>query len=73
MYKMNLPSYGFYLRHIKDIEIDGSVLRTDQDEPRYDIVAEDVHDLTIRNFRLHHPKRRRPQIKQLATSDSELP
>lgn len=45
-----LPAYGFYVRHIKEIEFDGIRLNTLNDEKRPALVADDVDGLKIGNF-----------------------
>lgn len=45
-----LPAYGFYVRHVKDIEFEGIHLNTLEDEKRPAFVADDVDKLKIWNF-----------------------
>jgi hypothetical protein len=61
MFGMNLPGYGLFLRHVRDISIDCLHLRPPAEEPRPERVADDVHDLEVTRFRSSHPKRAKPQ------------
>lgn len=45
-----LPAYGFYVRHVKNIEFEGIRLNTLKDEKRPAFVADDVDGLKIWNF-----------------------
>jgi polygalacturonase len=63
MFGVNLPTYGLYLRHVKDIAIDGLHLRPMADEPRPELVADDVHGLEVGRLTTSHPKRVRPWLK----------
>ncbi len=63
MFNMNLPAYGLYLRHVRDMSIDGLNLRPPENEPRPELVADDVHGLHVTRFKSHHPKRAKPQWK----------
>ncbi len=51
-YKMfgPLPAYGFYIRHAKNIRLDGVSLTTKTDDARPAIVQEDVENLTLKNI-----------------------
>ena len=60
MFGVNLPAYGLFLRHVKDISIDGLNIRTEAEEPRPELVADDVHGLDVTRFRSSHPKRAKP-------------
>ncbi len=48
-YKMfgTLPAYGFYLRHAKNIRMDGISLTTKTDDARPSLAYEDVENLTV--------------------------
>jgi hypothetical protein len=63
MFGVNLPAYGLFLRHVRDISIDGLNLRPPADEPRPELVADDVHGLQVSRFRSSHPGRSKPQWK----------
>ncbi len=63
MFGVNLPAYGLFLRHVRDISVDGLYLRPPADEPRPELVADDVHGLQVTRFRSGHPKRTKPQWK----------
>jgi polygalacturonase len=61
MFGMNLPGYGLFLRHVRNISIDCLHLRPPAEEPRPELVADDVHGLEVTRFRSSHPKRAKPQ------------
>jgi len=63
MFKVNLPTYGLFLRHVKDISVTGLHLRPLADEPRHELVADDVHGLRVSGLSTSHPKREKPRIK----------
>jgi polygalacturonase len=63
IFGMNLPAYGFFLRHVKGLSIDGLRLRPAPEEPRPEIVAADVHGLDVRRLSSAHPKRQKPWVK----------
>jgi hypothetical protein len=63
MFGVNLPAYGFFLRHVKDISIDGLHLRPPADEPRPELVADDVNGLEVTRLRSGHPRRTKPEWK----------
>ena len=46
-----MPSYGFYVRHVKDIEFNNINLKFDIDEPRPAVVCDDVKGLVLNGFR----------------------
>jgi polygalacturonase len=45
-----LPAYGFYVRHINNMEFNGIRLRVQEDDKRPALVADDVKGLTINRF-----------------------
>jgi hypothetical protein len=52
-----MPSYGFYLRHIKDIQLNNiSVSLEPVPDPRPALVCDDVDGLVLNNFRLQTTK-----------------
>lgn len=63
MFGKNLPAYGLYLRHVRDISINGLLLRPPAGEPRPDLVADDVHGMWAVRLRTGHPGREKPQVK----------
>ncbi len=51
-----LPSYGFYLRHVKNIKIHDMAISYEEPDGRSALVCDDVHDLQVREFRAQsHP------------------
>lgn len=46
----NLPSSGLFIRHVKNIQIDGLMLGSEQADPRIPIIAGDVDGIRIENI-----------------------
>lgn len=46
----NLPSYGLFIRHVKNIELSDIVLSSNNSEERYPVIAVDVGKLTLREL-----------------------
>ncbi|MCL5744760.1 MAG: hypothetical protein M1541_12665, partial [Acidobacteria bacterium] len=63
MFRVNLPSCGLYLRHVRDIAIDGLRVRPLETEPRPEVVADDVHGLQLSRLSTGHPKREKPRVR----------
>jgi polygalacturonase len=49
----SMPSYGFYIRHVKGIQFDNIEIRTEKDDQRPAYVLGDVHDADF--FRVQAP------------------
>jgi len=47
-----LPAYGFYIRHVKNITLDGMDFRYQQPDARPAVFLDDAEDVTIRNSRM---------------------
>jgi polygalacturonase len=45
----NLPSYGLFIRHVKDIYVTNSDFKSQASEPRVPIIAVDVESLVMKN------------------------
>ncbi|HEY4205796.1 MAG TPA: glycosyl hydrolase family 28 protein [Puia sp.] len=52
----NLPSYGFFIRHVKQISLSDIQLHSTEKETRKPIVADDVGDLFLSNIRTEGDK-----------------
>jgi hypothetical protein len=46
----NLPSYGFFIRHVKEISLSNIKLRSSEKDIRTPVLADDVNDLLITNL-----------------------
>jgi hypothetical protein len=68
MFGVNLPSYGLYMRHVRDVWIDGLAVRPPVAEARPALVADDVHGLHVSGFRTGHPGRTQPKWRALRSS-----
>jgi hypothetical protein len=62
VFGVNFPAYGFFLRHVKDITIDGLHLRPQAEEPRPELAADDVHGLQVSGLTTNHPAREKPRL-----------
>ncbi len=51
----NLPSSGFFIRHVNDISLHNVTLRSQITDPRVPVIADDVDNLYISNLRSDHP------------------
>lgn len=51
----NLPSSGFFIRHVNDISLHNVTLRSQATDPRVPVIADDVDNLYISNLRSDHP------------------
>ena len=63
VFGVNFPAYGLYMRHAKDISIDGLRLRPAAGEPRPELVVDDVHGLDVTQLNSSHPERKEPLMK----------
>lgn len=72
MFRTNLPAYGFYLRHVKNIILDHVTVRTDKVEARYELVADDVKNIHVSDFRADNPGRNMPFIRFSNVLDANL-
>jgi len=63
MFRVNLPAYGLFVRHVRDISIDGLHLRPKAEEPRPELVADDVYGIQVTGLTSSHPKREKPELK----------
>lgn len=51
----NLPSSGFFIRHVNDISLLNITLRSEAADPRMPVIADDVDDLYISGLRADRP------------------
>jgi hypothetical protein len=72
MFGVNLPAYGLFLRHVRDITIDGLSLRPPAEEPRPELAGVDVHGLRVTRFKSSHPKREEPRWKVSDSTDVQV-
>ena len=54
----NLPCYGLFIRHVKDIEILNCTLKSEQPDPRPAIIADDVDNLVVNGLQTDKTSRR---------------
>lgn len=58
----NLPSSGFFIRHVKDIGLYGVTLRSLAADPRVPVIADDVDNLHISDLRSVRPGAKAVQL-----------
>ena len=63
----NLPSYGFFIRHVKDISLTNIRLRSLSKEGRVPILADDVGNIFISNLRTDSSTERQVQLNRVGT------
>ncbi len=63
MFGCNLPAYGFYVRHAKNIKFDNVSLFLENSDERPAFVMEDVHQAAITNFYADHSSKSLPLIR----------
>lgn len=51
----NMPSHGFYVRHVKGIQFDNIQIRTDKEDMRPAFVLDDVQDADFFRIKVPHP------------------
>ncbi len=55
VWEKNLPSSGLFIRHVKNIQINGLMLGAQNTDPRVPVIADDVDGLQIKNImRVHN-------------------
>jgi polygalacturonase len=68
MFGDNLPGYGLYVRHAKNILLDNVQLYLQSPDYRSAIFLDDVHDMRIRNLRVDKSEGSLPLINQIKSS-----
>jgi polygalacturonase len=63
VFGVNFPAYGLFLRHAKDVTIDGLHLRAAPGEPRHEVVLDNVHGLRLDGLTSSNPEREKARVK----------
>jgi polygalacturonase len=63
MFGDNLPAYGFYLRHVKNISLQQIQLNVTGEEHRPAFHVEDAENISITNCKIKTPSNNQPAIK----------
>lgn len=63
----NLPSSGFFIRHVNDISLHDVTLRSEAADPRMPVIADDVDDLYISGLRADRPDTKAVQLINVRT------
>lgn len=63
----NLPSSGFFIRHVKDIGLYGVTLHSLAADPRVPVIADDVDNLYIPDLRSDRPDKEAIQLLHVRT------
>lgn len=67
----NLPVAGLFLRHVKNVSVNGFMIQTIKEDPRPTIMADDVHQLRIQNVTIgEHCSFGAPLIQRNVTKPS---
>jgi polygalacturonase len=69
MFGDNLPGYGLYIRHAKNIFLDNVQFFLTEPDYRSAIYLDDAHDVRIRNFKADRPEGAQPLIYQIRSSE----
>ncbi len=77
IFGVNLPSYGLYARHIRDLTLENVVFRVLGEEVRPAIVADEVHQLTLQEVAAEYttdaPWLRLRQVDMLEAKGTKVP
>jgi polygalacturonase len=68
----NLPSYGLFIRHVKEFRISGLSLNTTNAEQRIPLVAVDVHELVISHLNIKHPGTQKEDLQMIQVYQHQL-
>jgi polygalacturonase len=68
MFGDNLPGYGLYVRHAKNIVLDNVQFLLQQPDFRSAIFLDDAHDVLIRNLKADKPEGTQPLISERKSS-----
>lgn len=68
----NLPCYGLFIRHVKEISISRLSLNTIDAEQRIPLIAVDVQDLVISNLEIKHPGPRKEDLQMTRVYKHQL-
>lgn len=68
MFYSNLPAYGFYIRHAKNITLDNIQLNIEQPDIRPAIWLEDAHNISIQNLLTNKSAPKNSIVKRTKTS-----
>lgn len=68
MFGDNLPGYGLYIRHAKNIVLDNVQFFLQQPDYRSAIYLDDAHDIRIRNLKADKPEGPQPIISERKSS-----
>lgn len=60
MYGGYMPSYGFFIRHVKDIRFNNIELKYIGKEERPAFIVDDVHDMVVEGFDIQAPVKNAP-------------
>ena len=72
MFMTNLPAYGFYIRHAKNIVFDNIKFNLEQPDVRNPFWIEDAQNITISNFMTNQSCKKKSIVKKVKTSDIKV-
>ena len=53
----NLPSYGLFIRNVKEIEVDNATFKSDKPDPRVSVIAVNVGNLVLDKIQVNDVSR----------------
>lgn len=63
MFGVNLPAYGFYIRHVKGLTLDNITLKLAAADARSALYLEDATDVRVNNLQAEAPRSTQPLIQ----------
>lgn len=72
MFMTNLPAYGFYIRHAKNIVFDNIKFNLEQPDVRNPFWIEDAQNITINNFTTNQPCKKKFIVKKVKASNIKV-
>lgn len=72
MFGSNLPSYGFYVRHVDNITFNNVQLFLENEDARSAFVFDDVDGLLLRDFSMNHSSNNPPAIQLINTRNAKI-
>jgi pectate lyase len=64
-----LPAWGFYIRHAKNLKFENIILSADRKDYRTAIVLDDVHGMTINSLKVTEPGAKKEPVFNYKSTD----
>jgi len=72
MFKSNLPSYGFFIRHVENLQMNNVQLSVQEKEVRPGIFMEDVHNADLRGLNIDQPDSEQSKLKIMNSQNMSI-